>query len=80
MFVSPSSLTAACVDQIREVFAIVGGGGRSAEQQLGGLRARLAQVPDPRRPQGIRHTLASVVLTVLCALAADKDGYTAFAA
>ncbi len=36
--------------------------------------------PDPRRAQGLRHALASVLLIVLCALAADKDGYTAFEA
>lgn len=76
MFAPPSSLTAACVDQIREVFAVLGGGGRAVEQQVAGLRARLAQVPDPRRPQGLRHSLASVLLVVLCGLAADKDGYT----
>jgi hypothetical protein len=49
-------------------------------QAIGGLRERLAQLPDPRRPQGVRHALASVLLIVLCALAADKDGYTGFEA
>jgi hypothetical protein len=43
---------------------------------LGAQRSRLAQVPDPRRPQGLRHRLSSVLLIVVCALAADKDGYT----
>jgi predicted transposase YbfD/YdcC len=76
VFAPPSSLTAACVDQIREVFAVLGVGGQAAEEQVGGLRARLAQVPDPRRPQGRRHCLSSLLLIVLCALAADKDGYT----
>lgn len=84
MFASPSSLSAACVDQIREVFALLGTGGVTAPQVtaqvMGGLRARLARVPDPRRPRGIRHALASVLMIVSCAVAADKDGYTAMEA
>lgn len=80
MFVRPSLLTAACADQIREVFAVSGSGGRAVrpvcEAELAGLRNRLAQVPDPRRRNGRRHSPSSILLIVLCAPAADDDGYT----
>jgi len=61
------------------VLAELGGTGGTAAgviAQAVGLRARLAQVPDPRRRKGVRHTLASILLIAICALAADKNGFT----
>jgi hypothetical protein len=46
----------------------------------GGLRERLALVPDPRSPCGLRHSLLSILLITVCALAAGKNGYTAIEA
>lgn len=44
---------------------------------IGGLRERLAAVVDPRSPRGLRHSLMSILLITVCALAAGKNGYTA---
>jgi predicted transposase YbfD/YdcC len=43
---------------------------------VGGLRERLAVVPDPRRAAGRRHSLLSILLITICALAADKNVFT----
>jgi predicted transposase YbfD/YdcC len=45
-------------------------------EDAGGLRAHLAAVPDPRKRRGRRHSLVSILLITICALAAGKDGYT----
>jgi hypothetical protein len=42
-----------------------------------GLREFLAAVPDPRRPRGIRHTLASVLLTSVAAVLAGARSFAA---
>jgi predicted transposase YbfD/YdcC len=60
-----SSPMPALVDQLRDI------------DSVGGLRERLALVVDPRCPQGIRHSLMSILLITVCALAAGKNGYTA---
>jgi predicted transposase YbfD/YdcC len=65
---SPSSPTATSFDQIGDI------------PLGGGLRERLALVPDPRSPCGLRHSLLSILLITVCALAAGKNGYTAIEA
>lgn len=60
-----SSPTPALVDQLRDI------------DSVGGLRERLATIADPRSPQGLRHSLMSILLITVCALAAGKNGYTA---
>lgn len=60
-----SSPSAALVDQLADIDAV------------GGLRERLAILVDPRSPQGLRHSLTSILLVTICALAAGKNGYTA---
>lgn len=77
MLASPSLLALGCFDQIGAgLFA--GGGGRFDVDiaAVGGLRERLAQVPDPRSPRGLRHSLISILLITICGLAADKNFYT----
>lgn len=68
MLLSSSSPEAALVDQLGDIDGV------------GGLRARLALVSDPRSPRGLRHSLMSILLITVCALAADKNGYTAIEA
>lgn len=68
MLASLSSPDAALIDQLADIDAV------------GGLRERLAMVTDPRRPQGIRHSLLSILLITVCAIAAGKNGYTAIEA
>jgi hypothetical protein len=73
---SPSSLTPGCLHQIGAALFSGSGGYDLDIAVIGGLRERLAQVPDPRSPRGMRHSLMSVLLIVICGLAADKNGYT----
>ncbi|WP_328418438.1 transposase family protein [Micromonospora sp. NBC_00389] len=68
MLASASSPDTALLDQHGDIDAV------------GGLRERLALVTDPRSPRGLRHSLMSILLIVVCGLAADKDGYTAIEA
>ena len=63
-----SSPMTAVVDQLRDLDA------------AGGLRERLSVIVDPRSPQGLRHSLTSILLITVCALAAGKNGYTAIEA
>jgi predicted transposase YbfD/YdcC len=63
-----SSPDTALLDQLTDIEAV------------GGLRERLAQVADPRSPQGLRHSLMSILLITVCALTAGKNGYTAIGA
>ncbi len=63
-----SSPDTALLDQLADIEAV------------GGLRERLAAVADPRCPQGIRHSLMSILLITVCALTAGKNGYTAIGA
>jgi len=62
---SLSSSAATLVDQLGDI------------DSVGGLRERLAMVPDPRSTRGLRHSLMSILLITVCALSAGKDGYTA---
>ncbi len=68
MLASPSSSAATLVDQLGDI------------DSVGGLRERLAMVPDPRSPRGLRHSLMSIILITVCALSAGKNGYTAIEA
>jgi hypothetical protein len=68
VLVFSSSPTSAVVDQLRDIDAV------------GGLRERLSVIVDPRSPQGLRHSLTSILLITVCALAAGKNGYTAIEA
>src|SRR5215475_852479 len=65
---SLSSSAATLVDQLGDI------------DSVGGLRERLAMVPDPRSTRGLRHSLMSILLITVCALSAGKDGYTAIEA
>ncbi|MFE7841256.1 transposase family protein [Streptomyces sp. NPDC057474] len=40
----------------------------AAEDELPGLLARLAEVPDPRKPRGRRHSLVYVLALAACAV------------
>ncbi|MEV0173263.1 ISAs1 family transposase [Streptomyces sp. NPDC050803] len=40
----------------------------AAEDELPGLLARLAEVPDPRKPRGLRHSLVYVLALAACAV------------
>ena len=68
MLASLSSPDTALLDQLADIEAV------------GGLRERLAAVADPRCPQGLRHSLMSILLITVCALTAGKNGYTAIGA
>lgn len=81
MFAPPSSPIAPVLDQLKAVLADAADPDPDAarERLLGaaaGLRHRLAAVPDPRRAAGKRHSLPSVLLVTICALAADKNVFT----
>jgi hypothetical protein len=69
-----------CLDQLRTAFAEMtgagGGPGPDHAEAVAGLRERLSALPDPRTRQGRRHSLVSILLITICALAADKNGYT----
>jgi hypothetical protein len=68
VLVLPSSPMTAVVDVLRDIDA------------TGRLRERLAAIVDPRSPQVLRHSLTSILLITVCALAAGKNGYTAIEA
>jgi predicted transposase YbfD/YdcC len=70
---SPSRLVLGCFDQIG---AALFGSGQVDHAAIGGLRERLAQVPDPRSPRGLRHSLLSILLITICGVAAEKNFYT----
>jgi hypothetical protein len=56
-----SSLISPALDRLREQ-SDVGPG------EVPGLLERLAQVPDPRDPRGVRHALAVVLTLTACAV------------
>lgn len=79
MFAPPSSPIASALDQLKAIVDEQTRTGATPERLLGtaaGLRRRLALVPDPRRAAGRRHSLLSVLLVTVCALAADKNVFT----
>ncbi|MEU0068678.1 transposase family protein [Streptomyces sp. NPDC006332] len=52
----------------------------AAENELPGLLARLAEVPDPRKPRGVRHSLVYVPALAACAVCAVLTGATSLLA
>lgn len=49
------------------------------EQDRAGLLSVLAQVPDPRKPRGVRHRLPVVLASAVCAVMAGARSYVAIA-
>lgn len=60
-----SSLIPPALDQLREHPEV-------APEEVPGLLSRLAQVPDPRDPRGVRHALVGVLALVACAVLAGS--------
>jgi hypothetical protein len=58
-----SSLISPAFDQLRTHPEAAGG-------ELSGLLERLAQVPDPRDPRGVRHPLVTILALTACAVLA----------
>ncbi|MFF0259845.1 ISAs1 family transposase [Streptomyces microflavus] len=66
----PSSLILPALDQLRERPQVVPG-------EVPGLLERLAEVPDPRDPRGVRHGLAVVLALAACAVLAGATSLLA---
>lgn len=56
-----SSPISAALDQLREQ-------PKPRPEEIPGLLERLAEVPDPRDPRGVRHALAAVLARSACAV------------
>jgi hypothetical protein len=65
-----SSLIPPALDQLRELPG-------AAPEEIPGLPERLAEVPDPRDPRGIRHTLAFVLALAASAVLAGATSLLA---
>lgn len=65
-----SSLIPPALDQLREYPRVV-------PEEVPGLLERLAEVPDPRDPRGLRHTLAVVLALTACAVLAGATSLLA---
>ncbi|MED7948859.1 ISAs1 family transposase [Streptomyces sp. BE303] len=65
-----SSLIPPALDQLREH-------PRATPEEVPGLLERLAEVPDPRDPRGVRHTLAVVLALTACAVLAGATSLLA---
>ncbi len=52
---------------------------RTVAGDRAGLLSVLAQIPDPRRPRGVRHRLAAVLGLAVCAVLAGARSYVAIA-
>jgi len=65
-----SSLIPPALDQLRE-------NPRVGPEELPGLLERLAEVPDPRDPRGVRHRLAVVLALTACAVLAGATSLLA---
>jgi DDE_Tnp_1-associated/Transposase DDE domain len=70
----PSSPISAALEQLQDLPA--GDRGLPAGQ-CPGLAEQLAQVPDPRDPRGVRHTLASLLLAAIAAVLAGAQSLAA---
>ncbi|MFF2470395.1 aldo/keto reductase [Streptomyces mirabilis] len=67
-----SSLTLPALDQLRESPQV-------GPEEVPGLLERLAGVPDPRDPRGVRHRLAIVLALTACAVLAGATSLLALA-
>ncbi|MFI6063410.1 ISAs1 family transposase [Streptomyces sp. NPDC051286] len=65
-----SSLIPPALDQLREH-------AEAAPEEVPGLLDRLAQVPDPRDPRGVRHALVGVLALAACAVLAGATSLLA---
>jgi hypothetical protein len=65
-----SSLIPPALDQLRE-------SSRFGPEEVLGLLERLAEVPDPRDPRGVRHRLAVVLALTACAVLAGATSLLA---
>lgn len=65
-----SSLIPPALDQLRALPGVAPG-------EIPDLRERLAEVPDPRDPRGIRHALAVVLSLAACAVLAGATSLVA---
>ncbi|MGP4052587.1 transposase family protein [Streptomyces sp. 2A115] len=65
-----SSLIPPALDQLRQQPAV-------APVEVPGLLERLAKVPDPRDPRGVRHALAAVLALTACAVLAGATSLLA---
>ncbi len=65
-----SSLIPPALDQLREHPEV-------APEEVPGLLGRLAQVPDPRDPRGVRHALVGVLALAACAVLAGATSLLA---
>ncbi|MFE5243077.1 MULTISPECIES: transposase family protein [unclassified Streptomyces] len=65
-----SSLIPPALDQLREHPDVV-------SEEVPGLLERLAEVPDPRDPRGVRHRLAVVLALTACAVLAGATSLLA---
>ncbi|WP_393100991.1 transposase family protein [Streptomyces sp. LN325] len=65
-----SSLIPPALDQLREHPEV-------APEEVPGLLGRLAQVPDPRDPRGVRHALVGVLALAACAVLAEATSLLA---
>ena len=70
----PSSLISPALAQLQELSA---GERLVLAGQCPSLAELLAQVPDPRDPRGVRHTLTSLLLAAVAAVAAGARSFTA---
>ncbi|SEC19185.1 Transposase DDE domain-containing protein [Streptomyces sp. 3213] len=64
------SLTPAALDQLRKQPQV-------APREVAGLLERLAEVPDPRDPRGVRHALAVALALTACAVLAEATSLLA---
>lgn len=69
----PSSLISPALERLQDLPAA---GCATLTGQCPGLAGHLAQVPDPRDPRGVRHTLTSLLLAAVAAVLAGARSFT----
>jgi hypothetical protein len=69
--------TVAGFDRLAPADEPLGNGSGRAEVEVWGLADHLAVVPDPRQPQGIRHTLRSILLITAAAVCTGARSFAA---
>ena len=69
-----SSLISPALEKLEE---LPGGDRVLLAGQCPSLAGHLAEVPDPRDPRGVRHTLASLLLAAVAAVLAGARSFTA---